>query len=164
MGGRVPFCSEWEQEAFRVAEAVVGCFSGLRGYVGVDVILTAVGPVVVDVNPRLTTSFIGISRVAGFNVVDAIVDAALKDRLPTKVVLRGCACFSKLETPKIDIDILDKLHKVSEVVSLPFSVQDSQTSCALISAEGFSLEEAWCRLEEAKRRVLDICNGVGSFG
>ncbi|MDR2699486.1 MAG: ATP-grasp domain-containing protein [Nitrososphaerota archaeon] len=164
MGGVVPFCSVREQEVFRVAEAVVGCFSGLRGYVGVDMILTNTGPVVVDVNPRLTMSFVGLRRVAGFNFADAIVNAALENVLPSKTVFEGCACFSKIETSKVDIDVLDKLYEISEVVSPPFSVQDSKMGCALISAEGNSSEEAHFLLEEAKRYVLDVCRGVGSFG
>jgi predicted ATP-grasp superfamily ATP-dependent carboligase len=164
IGGSVPFFSEMEQEVFRIAKAVVNCFSGLKGYVGVDLILTNTGPVVVDVNSRLTTSYIGLSRVAGFNCGNAIIDAALRNVLPTKISLLGYACFSKIETPKVDIDVLDNLYNVSEVVSPPFSIQDSKTSCALLSAEGFSAEEAYCRLEEAKRRVLDLCKGGGSFG
>ncbi|MCL2288224.1 MAG: ATP-grasp domain-containing protein [Candidatus Bathyarchaeota archaeon] len=160
IGGVVPFFSEAEQEIFKIAEAVVGCFSGLKGYVGVDMILTDTGPVVVDVNPRLTTSFIGLSRVTDFNFTNAIADAALKNVLPSKVAFLGYACFSKLETPNADIDVLDKLCKISEVISLPFPIQDSKRGCALLSAECVSLDEAKCRLKEAKRQVLDLFRSV----
>jgi predicted ATP-grasp superfamily ATP-dependent carboligase len=156
VGGVVPFCHEMEQKTFETAMSVVSCFPGLRGYVGVDLILTDTGPVIVDVNPRLTTSFIGLNRVAGFNFADAIVNAALKNSLPSKPALSGYACFSKIETPKADIDVLDKIYKVPEVVSPPFPVQDSKTGCALISAEGNSLEETHHLLEEAKKSVLNI--------
>ena len=33
---------------------------------------------VVDVNPRLTTSYVGLRRVANFNVAEAMVNAVLK--------------------------------------------------------------------------------------
>ena len=59
----------------RVAEKVVGCFKGLRGYVGVDLVLAKEKVFVVDVNPRLTTSYVGLSRVANFNVAEALVNA-----------------------------------------------------------------------------------------
>jgi predicted ATP-grasp superfamily ATP-dependent carboligase len=156
VGGAVPFEHEIKQKAFKTAEKVVNCFSGLKGYVGVDLILTEKGPVVVDVNPRLTTSFIGLSRIAGFNFGDAIAKAALKNDLPTKAALSGFACFTKIETPKADLDVLDRLYELHDVVSPPFPVQDSEVGCALVSAEGNSLEEACLLLEEAKKRVLDI--------
>jgi len=152
----VPFEHEMKQKAFKTAEKVVNCFSGLKGYVGVDLILTEKGPVVVDVNPRLTTSFVGLSRIAGFNFGDAIVKAAIKNDLPAKSTLSGFACFTKLETPKVDIDVLERLYEMPDVVSPPFPVQDSEVGCALVSAEGNSLNEACLLLEEAKKRVLDI--------
>ncbi|MDR2719390.1 MAG: ATP-grasp domain-containing protein [Nitrososphaerota archaeon] len=165
MGGAVPFDHEMKQEAFKTAEAAVNCFSGLKGYVGVDMILTDVGPVVVDVNPRLTTSFIGLSRVADFNFTDAIANAVLKNILPQKMVFLGCACFSKIETPKVDIDFLDILYGIPEVVSPPFPVQDSKNGCFLISVKGDSLQEAHLLLEETKKHLLNIISdGAYSFG
>jgi predicted ATP-grasp superfamily ATP-dependent carboligase len=155
MGGCVPFDHEMKQKAFNVAEKVVGCFSGLKGYVGVDLILTEKGPVVVDVNPRLTTSFVGLNRIAGFNFAEAIVDAALKNMLPSKAALSGYACFSKIETPKPDLDVLDKLFAMPEVVSPPFPVHDCDTGCALICVEANTPKEVNQLLAEAKKRVLD---------
>jgi len=164
MGGSAPFHSDNEQEILRTSEDVVDCFSGLKGYVGIDMVLTNNGPVVVDVNSRLTTSFVGLSRITDFNVMNAIANSALKNVLPSKIALLGYTCFSKIETPMVDIDVLDKLYKMSEVVSPPFPIQDSKVGCALISVEKNSLDEAYCRLEETKRQVLNICKGVGSFG
>ncbi len=156
VGGCTPFEHEMKKKAFKTAEKVISCFPGLKGYVGVDLILTEKGPVVVDVNPRLTTSFIGLSRVASFNFGDAIAKAALKNDLPSKAALSGYACFTKIETPKADLDVLGKLYELAGVVSPPFPVQDSEVGCALVSVEGNSLAEACVLLEEAKKRVLDI--------
>ena len=77
-GGAVPFDHPLKHEAFRVAEKVVESFPGLRGYVGVDLVLAEDKPFVVDVNPRLTTSYVGLSRVAGFNVAEAMINAVLR--------------------------------------------------------------------------------------
>ena len=65
-GGVVPFDHRLKQEAFKAAEKVAECFPGLRGYVGVDLILSKDKPFVVDVNPRLTTSFVGIVKYCKF--------------------------------------------------------------------------------------------------
>lgn len=50
---------------------------GLRGYVGVDLVLTAQGrPVVIEVNPRLTTAYVGLSARLGENVAARLLAAA----------------------------------------------------------------------------------------
>ena len=159
VGGALPFGHELMHEAFKTAEAAVNCFSGLKGYVGVDLVLTDAGPVVLDVNPRLTTSFVGLSSsgVVGFNFMEAIVNAALKNCLPSEMVFSGrYCCFSKVETPKVDLDFLDILYGVKEVVSPPFPILDSNRGCALVSVEGSSLNEAEQLLGDAKERLLNL--------
>src|SRR5208283_427761 len=99
-GGTVPFDHPLKQEALKVGERVVESFPGLRGYVGVDLVLVKDKSFVVDVNPRLTTSYVGLSRVTSFNVAEALVNAVLKGKLPTKQETRGFVYFSKVETPK----------------------------------------------------------------
>ena len=97
-GGTVPFDHPLKQEAFREGEKVVEAFSGLRGYVGVDLVLAKDKSFVVDVNPRLTTSYVGLRRVASFNVAEALINAVLKRKLPTKQAFDGFVYFSKVET------------------------------------------------------------------
>lgn len=48
----------------RIAAAI----PGLRGYIGVDFIRSSAGPVVLEINPRLTTSFCGLRRARRLNV------------------------------------------------------------------------------------------------
>jgi predicted ATP-grasp superfamily ATP-dependent carboligase len=156
MGGCMPFNHKLKREAFKAAEEVVACFSGLKGYVGVDLILTDEEPVVVDVNPRLTTSFVGLSRISSFNFADAIAAAALNGELPNSTAISGYACFSKIETSNPETALLQKVYDFSEVVSPPFPVAEYEKSCALVSGEGNTLDEAQFMFEEAKKRVLDI--------
>jgi tyramine---L-glutamate ligase len=56
--------------AGRIAKAI----PGLWGYVGVDLVLTELGPVVLEVNPRLTTSYCGMGRALGINVAAMVLD------------------------------------------------------------------------------------------
>lgn len=51
----------------RLARAVFRALPGLWGYFGIDLILTADGPVILEVNPRLTTCYAGLSRALGVN-------------------------------------------------------------------------------------------------
>jgi predicted ATP-grasp superfamily ATP-dependent carboligase len=55
--------------AARIADAV----PSLWGYVGVDLVLTADGPVVLEINPRLTTSYAGIRRALQVNVAAMVL-------------------------------------------------------------------------------------------
>ena len=81
-GGCVPLEHPLKQQAFALTEKVVESL-GLRGYVGVDVVLGEDKPYVVDVNPRLTTSYVGLRAVAGFNVGQAVIEAVVEDKLPS---------------------------------------------------------------------------------
>ena len=51
----------------QLAESVVRAIPGLWGYVGVDLLLTPDGPLVLEVNPRLTTSYVGLGDSLGEN-------------------------------------------------------------------------------------------------
>jgi predicted ATP-grasp superfamily ATP-dependent carboligase len=154
IGGSVPFDHPLKAEAFGAAEKLVKSFGDLRGYIGVDLVLTEDEAVAIDVNPRLTTSYVGLRRVANFNLAQAIVNAVLKRELPTQIQSYGYACFSKLETPNPPIDALQKTYGMNEVVSPPFPVSDTSAASALIVAHG-ATSEAEARFREAKKRILN---------
>lgn len=61
----------------RLARRIAGAIPGLWGYVGVDLVLTEGGPVVLEVNPRLTTSYCGLGRALGINVAAMVLDLLL---------------------------------------------------------------------------------------
>jgi predicted ATP-grasp superfamily ATP-dependent carboligase len=155
-GGVVPLNHPLKEEAFVAAQKAVECFAGLRGYVGVDVILTKNKPFVMDVNPRLTTSYVGLSQTANFNVAQALVNAVLKNELPSKHELNGFTCFSKVETPKPSINAFQKASQMADVVSPPFPLDDNSKATALGACKGESLKEADLHLDEAKKRLLNI--------
>ena len=63
--------------ALRTCEAI----PGLRGYVGVDLVLTESDAVVIEVNPRLTTAYLGVRSALEENVA-ALALAACAGVLP----------------------------------------------------------------------------------
>ena len=77
LGGELPVPPELADRAARLATRAVGCVPGLRGYVGVDLVLgdaaDGSGDVAIEINPRLTTSYVGLRARAGFNVAEAMV-------------------------------------------------------------------------------------------
>jgi predicted ATP-grasp superfamily ATP-dependent carboligase len=62
----------------QLARQIAGAIPGLWGYVGVDLIETSGGPVVIEINPRLTTSYAGLRQALGSNpaaLVLALLDS-----------------------------------------------------------------------------------------
>lgn len=60
-------------ELHRLAEDICRTIPGLWGYVGVDFIMTKTGPVVLEVNPRLTTCYAGLTRSTGWNIAELLI-------------------------------------------------------------------------------------------
>ena len=56
---------------------------GLQGYVGVDVVLgDDRRDWAIEINPRLTTSYVGLRALARFNLAEAMLAAVRGDPLP----------------------------------------------------------------------------------
>jgi predicted ATP-grasp superfamily ATP-dependent carboligase len=69
-------------ELTEIAERVVSAMPWLWGYVGVDLVSTGRGPVVLEVNPRLTTSYCGLREAIGVNVAELVLGLAQGEALP----------------------------------------------------------------------------------
>jgi predicted ATP-grasp superfamily ATP-dependent carboligase len=76
-GGWTPLKETLRRRAVRLARQAVQSVPGLRGHVGVDLILASGGrDVVMEINPRLTTSYLGLRRLARVNLAGAMLDVA----------------------------------------------------------------------------------------
>jgi predicted ATP-grasp superfamily ATP-dependent carboligase len=80
-GGTTPFDHPLAGRAVEVALRTCQALPGLRGYVGVDLVLTESEAVVIEVNPRLTTSYLGVRSALEGNVA-ALALAACAGALP----------------------------------------------------------------------------------
>jgi len=94
-GGEVPFACDRHQEAVRQSKQAVALVPGLKGYVGVDLLVTDHGCYLIEINPRITTAYIGLRRVVNINMAEAIWDVATNEVLPKKISLSGKAIFKK---------------------------------------------------------------------
>jgi len=90
LGGETPLHPEREAEITGVASRVVNVL-GCQGYCGVDVVV-ADKVYVVDVNPRITTSLVGIAACMKEEIADILV-AASKGQAPDKVHPEGSVRF-----------------------------------------------------------------------
>lgn len=155
-GGCVPLDHPLKARALSLAEHLVEAFPGLRGYVGVDVILADDTVYFVDVNPRLTTSYVGLHAACGSNVAQSLVAAVAESRLPEKCAFSSVAFFSKYEIKKPTEEEFLKAVKLDSVVCPPFPLEETDRATALLLGTGVSLQDAFLRLEEAKKSLSSI--------
>jgi predicted ATP-grasp superfamily ATP-dependent carboligase len=80
LGGELPLPPDLAERAVRLARRSVGCVSGLCGYIGVDLVLgdAADGSrdFAIEINPRLTTSYVGLRAAADFNIAEVMLRVA----------------------------------------------------------------------------------------
>jgi len=81
-GGKTPFDHPLAGRAVEAALRTCQAISGLRGYIGVDMVLTESEAVVIEVNPRVTTAYLGVRAALEENVA-ALSLAACAGALPT---------------------------------------------------------------------------------
>lgn len=91
-GGVVPLDHPLRERALHVAVAACRAVPGLRGYVGVDVVLGA-DATVMEINPRLTTAYTGLRCVIGASLAASLLRAA-RGELPGSVPLVARARFT----------------------------------------------------------------------
>jgi predicted ATP-grasp superfamily ATP-dependent carboligase len=154
-GGAVPFNHRLEMEALKTAQRAVKSIRGLKGYVGVDMVLAKDGPVVMEVNPRLTTSYIGLRKAAGFNPAQAILNATFGGKLPENIQTRGYAFFLKVKVPPSP-QIITETYKLKNVVSPPFPIEGSESAYALLATSSTTLVGAKEAFYRARKRLLAL--------
>jgi predicted ATP-grasp superfamily ATP-dependent carboligase len=95
LGSEVPFSHERIQNIMELACKAVSQVAGLNGYVGVDLILTGDSVRIIEINPRMTTSYIGLRQVSRMNPAGMILEAGLRGTLPECVPLAGSVVVLK---------------------------------------------------------------------
>ena len=155
-GGAVPFEHRLEKKALIAAERVVKAMNGLKGYVGIDMVMTEEEPIIMEVNPRLTTSYIGLNKTVNFNPAEAIVNATMKQKFPKNVQTEGYTFFSKVEVDSRPQRIAST-YQLKDVMSPPFPIELNKPSIAMITTSSTSSKGAQAAFYRAKKRLLKIC-------
>ncbi len=78
LGGRWPLAHAQRQRAIALARRAMAALPQTNGFVGIDLVLGAAQDgsqdVVIEVNPRLTTSYVGLRQLATSNLATAMLD------------------------------------------------------------------------------------------
>jgi predicted ATP-grasp superfamily ATP-dependent carboligase len=83
-GGELPIPPNLAERAVKLGRRAVECVPGLLGYIGVDLVLGEAPDgsqdYAIEINPRLTTSYIGLRALADFNIAQAMLLVATSNR------------------------------------------------------------------------------------
>lgn len=75
-------CLSYKDEMLSLARNIIKKINGFAGYIGIDVIAANDELYVLDINPRFTTAYAGLSESLNFNVAVEILNTFTKNRLP----------------------------------------------------------------------------------
>jgi predicted ATP-grasp superfamily ATP-dependent carboligase len=85
-GGFLPLPPPLAERALQLTQSAIRCVPGLSGFVGVDVVLGGAADAsedyIIEINPRLTTSYIGLRVLAKVNLANALLQIALGEEFP----------------------------------------------------------------------------------
>ena len=78
LGGKIPFESQYKDEAFEIATKAVEAIDGLKGFVGVDMLINndekdIYSVYLLEINSRFTTPYVGLKRISNINIGDSII-------------------------------------------------------------------------------------------
>jgi tyramine---L-glutamate ligase len=98
LGGKLPIPLDLAGRVVRLGQRAVDCVPGLLGYVGVDLVLgdgaDGSRDFAIEINPRLTTSYVGLRALADFNIAEAMLQVATGELRGPLRWKSGCVRFS----------------------------------------------------------------------
>jgi len=92
-GGELPLPASLGERAVGLADRALAALPAAQGYVGVDLVLgrdpDGAEDFVIEVNPRLTTSYVGLRAMAKTNLAEAMIRVAEGDTTPVEFLPRS---------------------------------------------------------------------------
>ena len=138
-------------------------FSEFSGYFGIDFIRTTDSKIYfIEINPRLTTSYIGLRNVINLNPAKLILDSKLNRLKYCEVKSIYHSLFSRIEmdynekinNKEISEELSHKtVRKIPEFVTPPISLNNSNHFTCFIATKSKNLSESKERMLEIKRML-----------
>jgi|GEM_PF-3455337 len=159
-GGSIPIKSRGEVNCSEMALKVARKLN-VVGYSGIDMVFGDEN-YFIELNPRATTSFVGLARVLQENLGELLVNTLLKERSVPDTRLEGC-CMIKIPRACEQIDLeagsLRDLEKIPEVIAPPYLQNErleKNQPAFLIAGTGKDHEEAEKSAEDGIRKSLEL--------
>jgi len=141
-------------------------FSEFSGYFGIDFIRTTDSKIYfIEINPRLTTSYIGLRNVINLNPAKLILDSKLNRLKYCEVKSIYHSLFSRIEmdynekinNKEISEELSHKtVRKIPEFVTPPLSLNNSNHFTCFIATKSKNLSESKERMLEIKRMLKSL--------
>jgi len=161
-GGYSPYYHKSAEKAFKYTRKIIETCSGFYGYIGLDFVLTEQDAILMEINPRFTTSITGISMILSNNIAKLLLECVINKKLPKNVTTKGVARYSKVLMRKFGV--LSKkpqeLLLMDEILCPPLPTPDKNSMYAFISVGAPNLEVADRKFESILqhiRRAFHAC-------
>ncbi len=157
LGGYTPMHHRLLKDAFEAAIKAVELFKGLRGYVGVDVVLSKDGVYVIEINPRLTVSYVGLSRSLSENLSNFIIETGLGKACRFKPTFKAVCYFKKTLFEGFTYKSLKGSPLLNTMASPPIHIESTVKAYGFIATVSYNFTSAKAMyfkiLEEVRRET-----------
>ncbi|HEV3205141.1 MAG TPA: ATP-grasp domain-containing protein [Gemmataceae bacterium] len=96
-GGRLPLAGDLAERTIRLGQRALACVGELMGYIGVDIVLgnapNGAYDYVMEINPRFTTSYLGLRALAQTNLAEALLQVFQGEASPKISWKKGLVHF-----------------------------------------------------------------------
>ncbi|MBY9005796.1 MAG: ATP-grasp domain-containing protein [Candidatus Lokiarchaeota archaeon] len=137
-------------------------FSKFQGLFGIDLIQNENKISFIEINPRLTTSYLGLRNILNKNPAELIIKTKLNHMVEGAIKIENNSFFSRLDLihnknlpyNKIKDDFIPELLKLyPEFIVPPISLNNNQLSCFVVTKEK-SLEKSLDKLNLIKNYLI----------
>ena len=135
----------------------------LRGFCGVDLVVDEV-PYVIELNPRVTTSFIALPRVLGTNLGEILVDTLVDGAPISEPKLMGHSIVRILRAGRdleVGVSELDGLRELPGIAAPPPALDGCVKKGSVIFVAVGSGKSARGAERDLRRTVLESCALLG---
>ncbi len=165
-GGYAPYRDVNTEELYEKSIKIIKTIKGLNGYVGIDYVVNENGIYFMEINPRITTSYIGIQKTLDKNLAKYLINLDYLDQYKDDILQhQGVSYFSKIYH---DIYSLKKLKEfiqndplAYDLIAPPFKVNienEREKCCAFLCTLGKDLNEAQNKFENKKNELIKKLN------
>ncbi len=166
LGGYTPV--ENHKELFNQISYIINKLNNLKieGYFGIDFIEDINhSAVFIEINPRLTTSYIGLRKILNFNCAELIFNSKIKNINEFQIGNNKCSYFTRIDFVYENIDkknlrhddlIPELIKYIPEIVTPPISLNENNQFSCFVATQTQDLDSSKIRLNEIIQTIENL--------